>query len=318
MDAADAAQITDALRDALSAQPGRARDVVAEFGWYELMAEEPEVAVSSLFTLAGELLLPRSQLDSVLLAAAGEEFGGIDARVVLPPPGTSRPAGSRVDAHTVELAGVVQAGTTPILVALRDDDGRHSLVMCDAPDDAPGDPLDTAAGWVRATATASVSTTVDVADATAAWAAMVAAGRRALSHELVGVGSAMMRMTVEHVGSREQFNQPLGSFQAVKHQLADVHLWHQIAELSAGAAWENADGPSAALAKAAAIRSSRSARAVCQQLLGGMGFTWEHDFHRYLRRALTLEPLLGGAAELHAELGAVLRSGDLSESLVAL
>ena len=318
MDAEDAAQIADALRDALSAQPARTRDFLVEFGWHELMVDETEVAVSSLFTLAGELLLPGSQLDAVLLAAAGEEFGGIEARVVLPPPGTSRPAGRRVDGHTVSFAGIVQAGTAPILVPLRDDDGRHSFAVCDAPDDVPGNPLDAAAGWVRTTATASVCTTLDVADPTAAWDAMVAAGRRALSHELVGVGSAMMRMTVDHVGSREQFNQALGAFQAVKHQLADVHLWHQIAELSADAAWEAADGPSAALAKAAAIRSSRSARAVCQQLLGGMGFTWEHDFHRYLRRALTVEPLLGSAAELHAELGATLRSGGLKVSLISL
>jgi alkylation response protein AidB-like acyl-CoA dehydrogenase len=128
----------------------------------------------------------------------------------------------------------------------------------------------------------------------------------------------MVRMTIEHVSSREQFNRPLGSFQAVKHQLADVHMWQQIAELSADAAWEAADGPSAALAKAAAIRFTRSARAVCQQLLGGMGFTWEHRFHRYLRRALTLEPLLGSAADIHAELGAALRSGAVDQSLIPL
>jgi alkylation response protein AidB-like acyl-CoA dehydrogenase len=147
---------------------------------------------------------------------------------------------------------------------------------------------------------------------------MVAAGRRALAHELVGVGSTMLSMTVEHVSERVQFDRPLGSFQAVKHQLADVHLWQEIAVLSAEVAWEDCGPQSAALAKAAAIRFTRSARASCQQLLGGMGFTWEHDFHRYLRRALTLEPLLGGAPDLHGELGAAVRSGKVGQALIAL
>jgi alkylation response protein AidB-like acyl-CoA dehydrogenase len=150
------------------------------------------------------------------------------------------------------------------------------------------------------------------------WQHAVAAGRRAIAYELLGIGGAMAAMTVEHVCSRRQFGQPLGSFQAVKHQLADVHLWHQIAVLSADAAWEDTSPHTAALAKAAAVRFTRIARVVCQQLLGGMGFTWEHDFHRYVRRALTLEPLLGGASDLHTELGAALRAGSISDSLIAL
>jgi alkylation response protein AidB-like acyl-CoA dehydrogenase len=97
--------------------------------------------------------------------------------------------------------------------------------------------------------------------------------------------------------------------QAVKHALADVRLWQESAALAAAAAWEDRGPGSAALAKALACRASRTARQNCQQHLGGMGFTWEYAFHRYLRRALTLEPLLGGARVQQAELGRALRRG---------
>jgi hypothetical protein len=311
MDAEDVAQIAGSLRLALSAQPEGIRRVLGEFGWRDLLADEPKVAVSTLFTLAGELLTPGSMVDAVLLHAANGASLADDARVVLPPPGTHVPLSRTVDGQTAAVEGVVQSGDGAI------------VVVCDPPLLRPGAPLDETAGWARVSATAPILSfvsdwTAPHGDASAAWGYMVAAGRRALAHELVGVGSTMLSMTVEHVSERVQFDRPLGSFQAVKHQLADVHLWQEIAVLSAEASWEDGGPQSAALAKAAAIRFTRSARASCQQLLGGMGFTWEHDFHRYLRRALTLEPLLGGAPDLHGELGAAVRSGKVGQALIAL
>jgi alkylation response protein AidB-like acyl-CoA dehydrogenase len=109
------------------------------------------------------------------------------------------------------------------------------------------------------------------------------------------------------VKSRTQFGKPLASFQAVKHRLADVRLAQECAQLAAGAAWEPAADVdaviAAVLAKAMANRFTRLAREHCQQVLGGMGFTWEHDFHRYARRALVLEPFFGSTERLHSMLG---------------
>jgi Acyl-CoA dehydrogenase, C-terminal domain len=323
MDAEDVARIAESLRQAMNARPEDTRRALGEFGWRDLLADEPKVAVSTLFTLAGELLTPGSMVDAVLLQPANGASLADDARVVLPPPGTHVPLSRRVDGQTVAVEGVVQSGDGAIVVPCLDARGEHALVVCDPLPLRPGAPLDGTAGWARVSATTPILSfvsdwTAPHGDAGAAWGDMVAAGRRALAHELVGIGSTMLSMTVRHVRDRVQFHRPLGSFQAVKHQLADVHLCQEIAVLSADAAWEDCGPRSAALAKAAAIRFTRSARASCQQLLGGMGFTWEHDFHRYLRRALTLEPLLGGAPDLHRELGAAVRSGKVGQGLIAL
>lgn len=320
MDAEDVAQIADSLRRSLSADTGRASSVLDEFGWYELLVEEPQVAVATAFTLAGELLTSGSTLDAVVLAAAGVPVPGRDTRMVLPPPGTQHPTSQRGGDGAVLIHGIVQQGTGAVVVPCYDTDGVLAFAVCHAPLPSVADPIDETAGWIRIGA--SVPLRCPTAEFwpldSQRWPVMVAAGRRALSHELLGLGARMLALTVEHVRTREQFKRPLGSFQAVKHQLADVHLWHEVAALSAAAAWEDCGVHSAALAKSAAMRLTRTARRTCQQLLGGMGFTWEHDFHRYLRRALTLEPLLGSTAELHAELGAVVRTGELSDSLFAL
>ncbi|MBA4857497.1 acyl-CoA dehydrogenase [Nocardia farcinica] len=322
MDADDVAQITASLRQALSADPHRARDTVLDFGWPEILAEEPQVAVTTLFPLAGELLAAGSVLDRVLVHAAGLDGPAADTRVVLPPPGRPMPPGRLDRSGAVHVDGVGQSGEGPLLVACADEAGQWVLAVCPSVPARAGEPLDPTAGWVRLTGTVASQQLLDAAalgaDPGEVWRRMVAAGRRALAHELVAVATAMEAMTVEHVSTRTQFGQRLGAFQAVKHQLADVHLWRQVAALSADAAWEDGGVESAALAKAAALRASRTARAVCQQLLGGMGFTWEHDFHRYLRRALTLEPLLGDRAALHAEIGAAVRAGRLGDSVAAL
>ncbi|MDO3402748.1 acyl-CoA dehydrogenase family protein [Mycolicibacterium neoaurum] len=315
MDADDVAQIAESLRQALSGRRDDPERILAEFGWNELLADEPAVAVSTTCGLFGELLAAGSVVDAVMIAASGIDLPD-GTRVVLPVPGRATVPGRRTGPGTVAVDGTVRPGGVGVLIATLGDE-RFEFVVAATLDHDAGDPLDPTVGW-RRTAGDVVASPVSASDPELGWARMVAAGRRALAHELIGVASRMLSMTVEHVTDRHQFNQPLGSFQAVKHQLADVHLWQQAAILTAAAAWEDQGAPSAALAKASAVRFSRTARATCQQLLGGMGFTWEHDFHRYLRRALTLEPLLGNASALHRELGAALRAGDVDGTLIAL
>lgn len=320
MDVDDLHQVELSLRQAVRAAPGAAREAIVEFGWRELLADDPHAAVSVLFGLQGELLLPGTFLDDVLIAAAGLSELPTDIRVVLPPLGAVHPASRLAPGGTVTVDGVVQAGSGPVLIVALDSADQVSFVLSHADAVVPPQhqPIDPAAGWLQLQSVLPVERVLDELDATLAWQQLVAAGRRALAHELVATSAAMLDLTVDHVKTREQFGRPLGTFQAVKHQLADVYLWLEVARLSAQAAWEDSSEESAALANAAALRSSRSARAVCQQLLGGMGFTWEHDFHFYLRRAITLEPLLGDAPTLHAELGTALRSGSIPDSLVSL
>jgi alkylation response protein AidB-like acyl-CoA dehydrogenase len=125
----------------------------------------------------------------------------------------------------------------------------------------------------------------------------------ALACELAGVCRTMLGLGVVHVTERRQFGQPIGRFQAVKHRLADA----KVALIAAEAAIDEAaaePGPlTAMLAKVWAGRATRVTAKQVQQVLGGMGFTWEHPFHRHVRRALALEGLAGSAAELQHDLG---------------
>ena len=77
----------------------------------------------------------------------------------------------------------------------------------------------------------------------------------------------------------------------------------EAASAALDAAWEDGSALTAALAKAIAGRSARTVARHCQQVLAGVGFTTEHPFHRYLRRALVLDGVLGDARSLTHQLG---------------
>ncbi|MFI7383352.1 acyl-CoA dehydrogenase family protein [Streptomyces sp. NPDC049813] len=125
-----------------------------------------------------------------------------------------------------------------------------------------------------------------------------------LAAEAVGAADRALERTVEHVRQREQFGRPIGSFQAVKHRLADVYVGVQAARSAAYyAAWAASvpDGERVgALALAQALEALRTAAAEAVQLHGGTGITWEHDAHLYLKRATGDELLFGPVHLLRA------------------
>ncbi len=107
---------------------------------------------------------------------------------------------------------------------------------------------------------------------------------------------------------RRQFGRPIGQFQAIKHRLADMLV---AVEQATALAWDTAQAAdagdaaqaqlSAVLAGAFALDAYVECAKSCIQILGGMGFTWEHDAHLYLRRALTLRQLVGPSSALRVE-----------------
>ncbi|MFI0778002.1 acyl-CoA dehydrogenase family protein [Streptomyces sp. NPDC021212] len=144
----------------------------------------------------------------------------------------------------------------------------------------------------------------DGADVAGALAALGGPAAAVLAAEAVGAADAALTRTVDHVRTREQFGRPIGSFQAVKHRLADVYVAVQAARSAAYyAAWA-ADGPegrvAGPLALAAALEAQRAAAGEAVQLHGGIGITWEHDAHLYLKRAASDELLFGPAHRLRA------------------
>ncbi|MFJ5841083.1 acyl-CoA dehydrogenase family protein [Streptomyces shenzhenensis] len=123
-----------------------------------------------------------------------------------------------------------------------------------------------------------------------------------LAAEAVGAADRALERTVEHAGLREQFGRPIGSFQAVKHRLADVYVQVQAARSAAYyAAWATVHGERVGgLALAQALEALRTAAGEAIQLHGGIGFTWEHEAHLYFKRAAGDELLLGPVHRLRA------------------
>ncbi|MFD5625607.1 acyl-CoA dehydrogenase family protein [Streptomyces sp. NPDC127072] len=136
--------------------------------------------------------------------------------------------------------------------------------------------------------------------------------------DALGVMERMLELTVEHTKVRVQFGRPIGSFQAVKHACADMAMLVHGARAATYYAAMAADAGSAAAARsacAAAAHTSQSAGEVASralQLHGGIGFTWEHDLHLYLRRAKA-DSVLYGDADVHRDrLCALLRQSPAS------
>ena len=118
--------------------------------------------------------------------------------------------------------------------------------------------------------------------------------------EASGIAGWALRTAVDYAKVREQFGKPIGSFQAIKHLCAEMLCR---AESAAAAAWDAAstagDGDqhplAAAVAAAIALDAAVENAKDCIQILGGIGYTWEHDAHLYLRRAVALRQWLGGS-----------------------
>jgi alkylation response protein AidB-like acyl-CoA dehydrogenase len=135
-------------------------------------------------------------------------------------------------------------------------------------------------------------------------AAALTAGAAVLAAEQLGVAERCLEMTVGYVKERRQFARPVGSFQALKHRLAD--LWVLITQARAASRYAAAclttgdpDTPVAvALAKAACSDAAVLAGQECVQLHGGIGFAWDYPAHLYLKRAKS-SSLGFGTADWH-------------------
>lgn len=131
-------------------------------------------------------------------------------------------------------------------------------------------------------------------------------GSALMAVEQVGAAQYLLDLSVEYAKSRLQFGRQIGSFQAVKHRLADMLVDLEHARSTAyHAVWALADGsddPALAASIAQAVCSAAFSRIATDaiQVLGGIGFTWEHPAHLYFKRAATDAALLGSAEQHRA------------------
>ncbi|WZH51207.1 MAG: acyl-CoA/acyl-ACP dehydrogenase [Nocardioides alkalitolerans] len=225
------------------------------------------------------------------------------------------------DAVSGRLHRVLDAvGATHLVAPAAGPDGQV-LVLVDlaAADVAPLEHVDVTRRLADvALAGAPARVVVGGAGVSAALRRLAVLRRVAVAAEHAGMVSRLLDMTVAHVTTRHQFGRPIGSFQAVKHRLADVLVARERCRSAVRyaaarfdddvAAGTDLAGAEVAAAVAAAVGTEAVLAAAHEavQLHGGIGFTWEHPAHRYLRRALGDEAQFGSARDHRAHLAALL------------
>jgi len=142
--------------------------------------------------------------------------------------------------------------------------------------------------------------------------------RRAVGWWLVGSARAMLDLARRHALDRVQFGRPIASFQAVRHRLAETLVAIEGAEAALQLPQSENPDLTALLAKAAAGKAALTAARNCQQVLGGLGFTAEHELHHHVKRVLVLDGLLNSTAEITRKVGGGLRARGSAPRLATL
>ena len=281
------------------------------------------VELAVVVEAAGRALVPGPFLPTVLTGALLARHGGPDAALSAlagGAPGCLALEPGGLEAREAGGEWVVSGTSGPVLGALA---AEVVVLAARTPDGTAWFVLDAAAaGALRRLPEEGVDVTRDVGRLAAAGlhlpgtARLAATGEqvRALAEALFAAEAAGLARWCQETGAayvavREQFGRPVGSFQAVKHKCARLLLR---TELMAAAAWDAAaaadEGPDQfALAAAAAagtcVDDAVDVALDTVTLLGGIGFTWEHDTHLYWRRAMSLAALLGPRADAALRLG---------------
>ena len=268
-------------RSATEDDPALWKRLSTEMGLTALPAEDvPWSWVTTVVEESGRALLRPPYLPTVVAAAAlkqaGEQVDGLaDGSVT---------AALALDG---QLDAVPHAATANVLLTVSGDD---ELVLVEDFTATPVEHIDVTRPYARVEhqggrALGSASYARDLH-----WSALAA--------ECVGGAQAVLELAVEHLKSREQFGRPLGSFQALRHRVADLTV---LVEAARSTSWFAADELGAApLAKAVAADAFTAVAGECIQLFGGIGITWEHEAHLYFKRAWANALTAGDSAALRA------------------
>ena len=218
---------------------------------------------------------------------------------------------ARIDRDALRLAGVTRplpmaADMDSIAVAGQVDDGEY-LVVLSAPKLSGMSTLDLSRSWARLDLDTTIAEWTQLPAGTLALLRDALAVHRAF--DALGAAARLLDMTVSYAKQREQFGAPIGSFQAVKHHCADMAVAVEAGRASLwAAALALATAPAAARSRAASAAAAYTKSGAAKvagtalQVHGGIGFTWEHDLHLFLRRIKVDEAFNGSVAEHRAAL----------------
>ncbi|MBN2624924.1 MAG: hypothetical protein JXA83_16210, partial [Acidimicrobiales bacterium] len=208
MDAEERDLFAKSLQQATAQHTGAALDAALDdIGWRDALAGDAQAAVSTLFELQGAAGTTSSALDDVVVAALGVEAAR-DVAAVLPPLGAWAPAGAARDGDTLEVRGLGTAGMRTrhraVVVARAGGGEVAAVVDTGALDLRTARGLDPRLGLVEVAGDRlPAAARTDLAPTT--WQAAVAAGQRAVAHELVGASRAMLELARVHALERVQF-----------------------------------------------------------------------------------------------------------------
>lgn len=306
IDADDLAMLAEGFAAVMTESPGagEADEALFELGWGELLAAAPGRGAATAFEALGRTGSAAALLDDVVARALGIDVSPTTC-VVFPAPQGSGPPASRDGDHVV-LDGLVSGRidrATEVLVSVAGaDEVTVATVAVRAVDVDNGAGIDAARAYRRVSGRIAAGDVVPMSvDGT--WDGVVAAARVALAHQLVAASRWMLAEARSHAIDRVQFGRPVASFQAVRHKLAEALVDIEGAASVVGACGDDPDPLLAALAKSLAGRGVRTASKHAQQVLAGIGFTTDHRFHLWMKRALVVDVLFGSASSLPTEIG---------------
>src|SRR5215207_9155966 len=276
---------------------------MCELGWAGIFINEEHggqgLGIVELVILMEELGYALAPVPFLSNAAAGLalQFAGTDEQKErwLPGIASGEARGTVGVLRNGEARLVPDADSAEVIVLIAAD-GSSSVVEASAAEVEPFETMDRTRRFARVRADGGEPLGGDQ---------LAAADRiaTALSAETVGVAQKAMEMAVEYARDRKQFGRPIGSYQAVSHRCAQMLLEVEGSRSAAYYAGWCADAEPDSLPEAASMAKAYSSDAgwrVCGsslQVHGGIGFTWEHDLHFYLKRAKTNAMLFGSARE---------------------
>lgn len=292
--------VIDAIRDVFNNLTGV--DATADldaFGIADLIREDRASAVQHVFYEQGRAGVVSNAFNMVQQSILDDHVPGLVGTVALTTGGER--AAPVVSFGGGAVSGQVYAFGTPTRLVCY---GQGSATTCVSVVDISSAGVDVAD--VHGIDDTGAISRVDLSHASAEvvsldnssrlwWGDAVAWGRMALAWELVGIATATLNSATEYALARVQFGRPIGTFQAVQHRLAETRVAIEAARaiLELPESW--AEPLVASTAKALAGQAYKVAVKNCLQVFGGIGFTTEHPFDRYLRRGAVLERLLGSS-----------------------
>ncbi len=310
MDATERDIFTASVRKAASGSVnGGLDDALEAIGFSDALEVDEYTAVSTVFEAQGAAAVNSSALGAVIGLHLGLGDSGGAALIISPIGSAQLPARPNISEEPgtyVHLRGIglcdLHSSDTAMVVSERDG------VLCSARIDTEDLLARAIEGLDPGLELCEVDTELDLPStawkpASGSWDMAVAAGRLAIAHELLGAMREMLALARQHALERVQFGQPISNFQAVRHRLAETLVAIEAADSALEGAWIDRTPFTAQIAKAVAGNSSRVVRRHCQQVLAGIGFTTEHDLHRYIRRTMVLDALLGDARSLTEGVG---------------